>query len=586
MTRTVISAVAVLGALATSAPGQPARGKLNPESAYQTNVQLATGRLIAEVQGLMPEIARTPATVQREITPRAEKVLKLLDDFARTVAQAPTRERLRREYGPIDVAVKDLIDVTRRHMSANQKFIGPTSAISAANIQLEYAVVWTSGTKLPGTDNRDLARRLARQLETQAEALLEIARSELPANRPSAELEREIRAFESAASKLALSLGLAGDWEAAKVRFADLRPAWTAAVRLLRALPIAGTERTRAQASRVDRLYRNLAQIFDPDANIEPAFSVLVPHKDRSLIAIGAGEGGPPTVRLYQTRTGQGATDFMPYDSRFRGGVRVAVADVTGDGVADVITAPGPGMPPLVRIFDGRDLSLINEFLAYEEAFTNGLFVAAGDIDKDGRSEIVTGADAGGSPHVRIFDGRTGKPLRDFMAYDRKFTGGVRVALGDVSGNGVLDIVTAPGKGAPPLVRVFDPRLLRPRGEFLAYDPKMNGGVWVAAADITRNGRAEIVTGADQGGPHVRVFQGLRGQLLTDFFAYDKSFPNGVRVAVQDVNRDGYLDIVTAPGAGAPVQVRVFDGRRNFAPADEFLAFPSAFKGGAFISTR
>src|SRR5438045_2768183 len=54
---------------------------------------------------------------------------------------------------------------------------------------------------------------------------------------------------------------------------------------------------------------------------------------------------------------------------------------------------------------------------------------------------IAFGADAGGGPHVRVVDGDTGAEVRSFFAYDPTFTGGVRVAVGDVNGDGVADIV-------------------------------------------------------------------------------------------------------------------------------------------------
>ena len=61
---------------------------------------------------------------------------------------------------------------------------------------------------------------------------------------------------------------------------------------------------------------------------------------------------------------------------------------------------------------------------------------------------IIAGAGPGGGPHILVFDGLPGPPTHSFFAFDPAFTGGVRVALGDVTGDGVPDIVAGAGPGA------------------------------------------------------------------------------------------------------------------------------------------
>ena len=84
------------------------------------------------------------------------------------------------------------------------------------------------------------------------------------------------------------------------------------------------------------------------------------------------------------------------------------------------------------------------------------MFVAAGDVNGDGRDDVITGAGAGGGPHVRVFSGDDGAELAGFFAYDAAFGGGVRVAAGDFDGDGRADILTGPGAGGGPHVRAFD----------------------------------------------------------------------------------------------------------------------------------
>src|SRR5439155_16929620 len=104
---------------------------------------------------------------------------------------------------------------------------------------------------------------------------------------------------------------------------------------------------------------------------------------------------------------------LLPYSlctsgAGFTGGVRVAVRDVTGDGVTDIITAPGAGGGPHIKVFNGATGALIREFFAYGSNFTGGVYVAAGDVNGDGIADIITGAGAGGGPHGKVFNGATG----------------------------------------------------------------------------------------------------------------------------------------------------------------------------------
>jgi hypothetical protein len=85
-------------------------------------------------------------------------------------------------------------------------------------------------------------------------------------------------------------------------------------------------------------------------------------HHVRTLIAVGADAGSQPKVNVYDAVTGQVRFSLMPYSSAFHGGVRVATGDVNGDGVTDVITAPGPGMASVIRMFDGATGTMFGSF--------------------------------------------------------------------------------------------------------------------------------------------------------------------------------------------------------------------------------
>jgi type VI secretion system (T6SS) baseplate-like injector VgrG/VCBS repeat protein/FG-GAP repeat protein len=307
------------------------------------------------------------------------------------------------------------------------------------------------------------------------------------------------------------------------------------------------------------------------------------------VVGADAGEspGAGPHVKVFDGRSGATADSFDPYGASFAGGVRVASGDVNGDGVADIITGAGPGAGAHVKVFDGASGAEIRSFFAYGASFAGGVYVAAGDVNGDGWADIITGAGAGApGGHVKVFDGRTGAELRSFFAYGAGFSGGVRVAAGDVNGDGQVDIVTGAGPGAGPHVKVFDGASGAEIRSFFAYTPSFAGGVFVAAGDVTGDGRADIVTGADAGTPggHVKVFDGGSLVELHSFFAYDASFAGGVRVAAGDVTGDGMADVVTGAGPGAAGgHVKVFDGTTG-GEIRSFFAFDPSFAGGIFVA--
>ena len=259
-------------------------------------------------------------------------------------------------------------------------------------------------------------------------------------------------------------------------------------------------------------------------------FQQAKPTNPDNLVAAGSGAGGLPMVKVYNANGGLIAS-FLAYDPRFRGGVNVTVADVNGDGVPDIITGAGPGGGPHVEVFDGTKLwmtqangelapaAVLASFYAYDANFRGGVHVAAGDVTGDGHADIVTGAGAGGGPHVKIFDGISLATMASFYAYAPTFHGGVNVAVGAVAGAGTMDVITGAGAGGGPHVKVFNGTALMEGGlaaaaamadllkSFFAYAPTFTGGVSVAVGAVTAAGTADIVTGA---GPGIAARQGVR----------------------------------------------------------------------------
>jgi len=304
------------------------------------------------------------------------------------------------------------------------------------------------------------------------------------------------------------------------------------------------------------------------------------PPTTLNYFATGADAGGGPQVNVYNADSGELLHSFYAFSINFTGGVRVAVADVTGDGIQDIICAAGPGGGPQVVVVDGRTFGPVLSFYAFTPTFTGGVFVAVGDVNADGRAEIITGAGAGGGPQVTIFDGLTGTVVNSFFAFNPTFTGGVTVAAGDVNADGRAEVIAGAGAGGGPQVTVYDALTSQALLSFFAFDASFTGGVFVSAGDTNGDGRVDIIAGAGSGGgPQVSTFNGLTGQGIDAFFALPQSFSGGVRVGFSGAAGPR---ILTSAGPGGGPQVSVFNGP-NHAAINSFFAYPISFNGGVFI---
>ena len=320
------------------------------------------------------------------------------------------------------------------------------------------------------------------------------------------------------------------------------------------------------------------------------------------FFATGAGQGGGPVVNVYNATTGAQVFTFTPFEATFTGGVTVATGDVNGDGVDDIVVGTGVGGAPRVVVVDGLTKATIADFFAYESTFTGGVNVATGDVNGDGFADVLVGSGVGGGPRVRVLSGdgisgTTQVGIADFFAYEPTFRGGVNVGAGALTGGKFADVIAGAGFGGGPRVRIFAGDLFNTPAvpvsstpasvsDYFAYDPNFRNGVNVSSGDINGDGRIDVVTGAGTGGgPDVRAFSGTTStQAIPAFFAFDATVTGGVRVTTTAFGSDGTDRIVAAAGPGSAPQVRLFNAKSGTAvQAFNFNAYDAAFRGGVFV---
>ena len=165
-------------------------------------------------------------------------------------------------------------------------------------------------------------------------------------------------------------------------------------------------------------------------------------------IVTGAFSNGGPHVRVFTAQGAPLGDGFMAFDPHFTGGVSVAVGDFEPDTAGlEIAVAAGPGGGPHVKVFRADGTPLGGGFFAYDAGFHGGVRIAAAQLDS-GADEIVTVPRTGGGPHLRAFH-PNGSPIGGgIFAFDSSVTTGLNVAAGQ-------NEVVVSTRGNPTLTRAL-----------------------------------------------------------------------------------------------------------------------------------
>jgi uncharacterized repeat protein (TIGR01451 family) len=258
----------------------------------------------------------------------------------------------------------------------------------------------------------------------------------------------------------------------------------------------------------------------------------------------------------------------------------------------------------LVRLVDSATGAMVAQAFAFEPDFKTGVRTALGDLDGDGKNELLAVPNFGRVGELVVFQQNVAsngtvtlvKDARyNLQPFGAAYNRGLNLAVGDFTGDGLNDVAVSKsfGNGA---VKVYESTpaaatgpltLLRSFVPFRAG----TGGAAIAAADFgtVTNGRvvdalrqdakAELVVASAAGmAPVVRVYDVSNSvpAVVDTIRPFSGAASGGLSVTTGRVNVDSIPDIIVSQGRGASSLVEVYDGRLGTA-ANARLARFAAF---------
>lgn len=243
-------------------------------------------------------------------------------------------------------------------------------------------------------------------------------------------------------------------------------------------------------------------------------------------VVAATGPGVTNQVVVLDGTTGAVLDSFQPFETTFTGGLYVTTGDVNGDGIPDLVVTPDQTGGPVVAVYDGASLARgqvtqIDRFFGINDpSFRGGARAAVANINNE--PMVVVAAGFGGGPRVAIYDGNDvaqglaapSEVVPDFFAFETTLRNGVYLAAGDLNGDGNSDIVFGAGPGGAPRVRVENGQTLITDGgtytslddipsaqlaNFFAGNTNNTGGIRVSVKNLGIGGQAGIVVGSGTG---------------------------------------------------------------------------------------
>jgi hypothetical protein len=166
------------------------------------------------------------------------------------------------------------------------------------------------------------------------------------------------------------------------------------------------------------------------------------------LVSSERGAGKYSVYRRIQGRLTRTETREIPFDAGYIGGVRVATGDIDGDGKDEILIGSGAGADASVRVYDGLGV-LLSTLILPSSFGRGGVMLKAGDFDGDGLDDIFVASGRRGESQIAVFSGQMSLPtaaqpdyLIDKVFTDQSLIAPMDLALMDTDGDELVELIT------------------------------------------------------------------------------------------------------------------------------------------------
>lgn len=252
-----------------------------------------------------------------------------------------------------------------------------------------------------------------------------------------------------------------------------------------------------------------------------------------------------------------------------------------------IAAAAGPTSAPVVKLVDPTTGATLTEQLVFDTKLKTGVQVVLGDLDGDGKPEVIVAPNRGRVAEIAVFSQQVAADGSVSLARDSRYSlqpfgadyrHGLTMAVGDFTGDGRDDLAVARSVGNGEVkLYASTPTAAAPFTFLRSFTPFAAGtaGVSLAVADFgtfnegkivdatTLDGKAEIVVASGRGlAPAIQIRDASSSAVpvLDTIAPFARTFTGSYSVTTARINKDSIPDLIVTPTRGGISTVEVHDG--------------------------
>jgi hypothetical protein len=239
-------------------------------------------------------------------------------------------------------------------------------------------------------------------------------------------------------------------------------------------------------------------------------------------------------------------------------------ADFNSDGKSDLVWQSANTGQAVLWFMDGQGNEQSGKSVQNGASFPGSNLMSAGDLNSDGKSDLMWQDTSNGQVYVWFMDGQGNQQGGRYIQNGATFPGQNVMPAGDLNGDGKSDIMWQNASNGQVYIWFMDGQGNQQSGRYIQGGATFPGWRVAAAGDLNGDGKSDIMwQNTSNGQVYIWFMDGQGNQQGGRYIQGGATFPGQNVIAGGDLNSDGKSDLIWQNASSGQAYIWFMDGQGN-----------------------